>query len=368
MKEAVLPKKKTRLANIELLRVLSMLMVVTLHFLSRGGVSENAVPFSGVWVLASVWDALSIVSVNVYVLISGYFLIQSEFKAQKLINIILQVFTYSFLLYVILTAIGKNTFSVTGFIKACFPVLTNQYWFASAYVGLYILFPFLNKGLRAMTQKQHRNLNIVLVLLFTLYLPAKALGQNGYSIVWMVCLYVFGAYLRLYYQPKKKITGKMVLFYLVPSVLLPLSSICISVLSKFVSPTIANYSEWFYKNNSVLVLWASVALFLLFLNLEIKGERSAKWICTVGGLTFGVYLFHNNPTLRGMLWQALRLPEMMAHWWFFFAGVGIIVAIFTVSAAVEFCRKTVYDRIIRSKAYTALYQKIATCRFARYFQ
>lgn len=367
MKDSVLPMKK-RMANIELLRVLSMLMVITLHFLSRGGVSENAVPFSGIWFLDSVWDGLAIVSVNVYVLISGYFLIQSEFKPQKLINIILQVFTYSFLFYVIFTAIGKNTFSIAGFIKACFPVLTNQYWFASAYVGLYILFPFLNKGLRVMTQKQHRNLVIVLVLLFTLYLPSKALGQNGYSIVWMVCLYVFAAYLRLYYKPKKKITGKMVLFYIIPSVLLPLSRICITVLSKVVSPAIANYGGWFYKNNSVLVLWASVALFVLFLNLEIKGERSSKWICTAGSLTFGIYLFHNNPTLRDYLWQTLRLPEFMVHWWFFFAGVGIIIAIFIVSAVVEFFRKSVYDRIICSKAYTALYQKIAACRFVRYFQ
>lgn len=84
-----------RMANIELLRVLSMLMVVTLYFLGSGGVTDNAQAFTAPWFLDSVWNGFAIVSVNVYVLISGYFLINSKFKPQKLIDILVQVFTYS---------------------------------------------------------------------------------------------------------------------------------------------------------------------------------------------------------------------------------------------------------------------------------
>lgn len=355
-------KRANRMANIELLRVIAMLMVVTLHFLGRGGVNSGAIVLSGTWILSSVWDGLSIISVNIYVLISGYFLIKSSFKTQKLIDIVLQVFSYSFILYLIFIVIGKNTFSILGFVKAFIPLLTNQYWFASAYVGLYILFPFINKALLAMTQKQHRNLCIILVLLFTLYLPSTALQQNGTSIVWIICLYVFGAYMRLYYIPDKKLNYQKILFYVIPAFLLPLSKIAITIISKIVSPSLIVYNGWFYKYNSILVLWAAVALFIIFLNITISGEKISKIICLTGSLTFGVYLFHNNPSMRDHLWQMLNLPSIMNNWWFFFAGVIIIVAIFVVSAFVEFIRQKIYSFIIHSNFYISIYNKIASSK------
>ena len=362
MEQALKIEKKSRMANIELLRVIAMLMVVTLHFLGRGGVNSSATVLSGTWILATVWDSLAIISVDLYVLISGYFLIKSKFKTQKLIDIVIQVFSYSFILYVIFVVIGKNAFSISGFVKSIIPLLTNQYWFASAYVGLYILFPFLNKGLLAMSQKQHRNLCVILALMFTLYLPSKALQQNGTSIVWMVCLYVFAAYLRLYYKPQGKLTFKMIVCYIIPAILLPLSKIFITIAANVVSPSLLVYNGWFYKYNSIFVLWAAVALFVVFLNIRIENSNVSKAICFAGSLTFGVYLFHNNPTLREHLWKALDLPSIMNHWWFFFAGVGIIIAIFIVSSVVELVRQKIYGLIIKSKLYLKIYEKIATSK------
>lgn len=361
MKNTLQQKKKTRMANIELLRVISMLMVVTLHFLGRGGVNAGATTLSSTWILASVWDSLAIISVNVYVLISGYFLIKSSFKMQKLIDIVLQVFTYSFGLYLIFLITGKNSFSISGFGTSIIPLLTNQYWFASAYAGLYILFPFINKALLTMTQKQHRNLCIILILMFTMYLPSTTLQQSGTSIVWVICLYVFGAYLRLYYVPKGALNWKNVVFYLVPAILLPLSKIGISIVAKIISPSLLVYNGWFYKYNSIFVVWAAVALFVVFLNIEIHSEKLSKFICLMGSLTFGVYLFHNNPSLRDHLWNALNLPSIMNNWWFFFAGVGIIVLIFIVSAIVEFIRQKIYLLFINSDLYKKVYNRIASC-------
>lgn len=358
-------KNKKRMANIELLRVISMLMVITLHFLGRGGINAGATVLSGTWVLASVWDSLAIISVDVYVLISGYFLIKSSFKIQKLIDIVLQVFIYSFVLYLFFVIIGKNTFSISGFIISVFPIMTNQYWFASAYVGLYILFPFLNKGLLAMTKKQHRNLCIILVLLFALYLPSKALGQNGTGIVWIICLYVFGSYLRLHYEPKGKLNFQIIAMYVVPAILLPLSKIIITIISAIISPSLLIYNGWFYKYNSILVLWAAVALFIVFLNIRISGERISKIICFAGSLTFGVYLFHNNPSLRDHLWNGLKLPSIMNNWWFFLVGVLIIIGIFIISASVEFVRQKIYRLFINTKLYLKIYEKISLSKVVK---
>ena len=71
---------KTRESNIELLRIISMIMVVVLHFFYHGEILRwTTVESSGYLTYWSV-EALAFVAVNVFVLISGYFLCLSRFR------------------------------------------------------------------------------------------------------------------------------------------------------------------------------------------------------------------------------------------------------------------------------------------------
>lgn len=132
------------------------------------------------------------------------FLIESRIRVQKLIDIVIEVFIWSLGIYIVLTLTGFVPFSLVGLVKSAFPILTKQYWFVSVYVGMYLLSPFVAKGLKSLRQKQHLALMCILICMTTLYLPSKAIGENGYSIVWMLTLYVIAAYLRLYYKPNGK--------------------------------------------------------------------------------------------------------------------------------------------------------------------
>lgn len=343
------PKVK-RLDNIELLRIIAMLMVVTLHFIGRGmGGGGNIKAFSSTYFLVSFWDGVCIISVNVYVLISGYFLIDSHFKSRKLLNLVIQVLTYSLGFYLLFVLLKLVPFNMQELIKAAFPLLTYQYWFASAYVGMYLFFPFLNIGLKAMNEKQHRTLCFILFCLFTLYLPSKALVVNGYSIMWMISLYVFGSYLKLYYKPSGKVSWKLIIFYIIPTVLLPCTRFGIDFVGTILSRDLTVYSKFFYKNNSVFVCVSAIAFIMIFLNIKINGYILQRIIRTVAPLTFGVYLVHNNPTLRDTLWNLLHPYTYMNEGWFFFAGSGIICAIFIVSALIEYCRRAIYHAIPKSR-------------------
>lgn len=352
--DSPLENRKNRLNNIELLRILSMLMVVTLHFLGRGGANTEAELFSGAYFVTSVWDGTSMVCVDVYVLISGYFLVTSRFKWQKLLRIIVQVFTYSFGFYILFVVLGQASFSFSGLLNACLPLLTGQYWFASVYVGMYILFPFVNKALQAMNEKQHRILCLVLFALFTLYLPSTALVVNGYGIAWMLALYVFGAYLRLYYKPAGKLNWKIIFFYFAPTILLPLSRFGIDFANQFLPLDLSAYSKFFYKNNSVFVCLSAVALLVVFLNVKIKSHFAARIIQAVAPMTFGVYLVHNNPTIRDWLWQTLHPTAYLNKPWFFLYGFGIILMLFVMSAAIEFVRSRLYDKWETSKLWSRI--------------
>ena len=87
--------KAARQAGIELLRCIAMLMVITLHYLDKGGVliplSQKQSPAGyAAWLL----EAFCIVAVNVYVLISGYFLVEAGFRVKRILLLAAQVLFY----------------------------------------------------------------------------------------------------------------------------------------------------------------------------------------------------------------------------------------------------------------------------------
>ena len=98
--------------NLDLLRILSMLFIVSLHYLGVGGAFYNITDgntelLTYNYGIASLLEALSIVGVNCFVLISGYFLVNSSFKIKKALHIYLTTLFYS-VIFFIAYVIGKR--------------------------------------------------------------------------------------------------------------------------------------------------------------------------------------------------------------------------------------------------------------------
>lgn len=344
-------RKTKRLTNIELLRIVSMFLIVMTHYMGHGGVVAATQPLSGMYGVTTVIDAIVIMAVNVYILISGYVLAESTFKYKRLVDIVLQVSSISVGFYILMLLFGEISFSVSGCACAVFPILTEQYWFVSVYVGLYILVPFINKALHALTQKQHLSLCILLVLMFSLYLPSKMLGQSGYGIVWMATMYTVGAYLRMHYTPGDRLKMKHVVLWIIPTVLLVASKYGIILGGKLISRDLSNLDKWFFKNNSVLVAWAAIAFFVIFLHIRIKSIAAEKVISFAGPLTFGVYLIHNNPSLRGWMWELINPVSFMNELYFVPLSILIVGVIFVLCTILEFIRKTIYNYLLSKTIY-----------------
>jgi len=343
--------KKKRLANIELLRIVSMFLIVFSHYLNRGGVYVAVQPFSMMFGVTTVINAIAVAAVNVYILISGYVLAESTFKYKRLVDIVLQVSAISVGFYALMLLCGEISFSIKGLVYAVFPILTSQYWFVSVYVGLYILVPFINAGLHALTKKQHLSLCILLVFMFSLYLPAKMLGQTGYGIAWMATMYAVGAYFRMHYQPGDKLKLKHIALWIIPTVLLVASRYGILLLGKLIFRDLSNLDKWFFKNNSLLVAWAAVALLVIFLHIRIKRSAVEKVITFVGPLTFGVYLIHNNPSLREWMWGLVNPVSFMNELYFIPLSLLIVSVVFVLCVILEFIRKTLYNRLLSKPVY-----------------
>ncbi|MBP5472494.1 MAG: hypothetical protein J6Y12_07475, partial [Lachnospiraceae bacterium] len=75
-----------------------MIMIVILHYLDKGNVLtplSSGEPFEAADVVAWFMEALAIVAVNLYMLMSGYLLYRSAFKLSRLISLVIKVWLYS---------------------------------------------------------------------------------------------------------------------------------------------------------------------------------------------------------------------------------------------------------------------------------
>ncbi len=138
------------------------------------------------------------IAVNIYVMISGYFLSAGAqpFKIAKLLHLILVTVFWSWLLGMIsclFLGANKNEFILYGI----FPILSGRYWFVTLYILMYILSPYLKMVLIRLSKRQHAFLLGVLLIFFSLvdglWTPVNM--DRGFSLYWFL-LYMFSAFIR----------------------------------------------------------------------------------------------------------------------------------------------------------------------------
>ena len=109
--------KNTRNNSLDLLRILSMFMVVILHvFGSSGLLRDTLVPGHYNWYIGHIMHTFSYQAVNCFILISGYFLCTAKFKLKKLLYIYIQVFFYSVIIAILVMTLISPPFSIKEFI------------------------------------------------------------------------------------------------------------------------------------------------------------------------------------------------------------------------------------------------------------
>ena len=180
-------KTKTRHMGLEWLRIVSMLMIILLHSIDHSGLYETLVPGTSIYYVEQFLYALVQVCVNCFILISGYFLVTSSFKLKKLGLLWVEVVFYALVIRVVMILLGQVDFSITSILPCFVPIITGRYWFITIYFGMYLLSPFYNIAINAMTKKQHRNLLLVLFFLLSVWIsihPAfKGMNSgNGWGL------------------------------------------------------------------------------------------------------------------------------------------------------------------------------------------
>ena len=354
-------KDKKRETNLELLRILAMLMVISLHYLDKGNAlveiedlyvsSPNIINKMLAWVL----EVLSYGAVNIYIMISGYFLINSSAKMEKPFKIVVQVLFYSAGIFFIFMALGKlPNYATETFFKGIFftPIASAHYWFASSYVFFYLLAPFVAIGIRHLNEKQHRGLMIIVLLLFSrlwkILLPQSApIDDKGYGLLWFITLFVVASYIRRFVPVVKKLRFLYFGIYLLAS-LSTLASFFVVNMIYHATGRFEVFIKVLLEYNSPTIVVASVCLFLFFRTISIPDGFLSKAILFISPLTFGIYLIHEHYLLRDLWVSFWKVDEFAKKPNFILHYIGVVLAVFIICGLIEWIRKTLFDLLYRS--------------------
>lgn len=128
--------------GIDLLKIVSMLMIVTLHMLGHGGVLDNMPPMSRCYQVAWLIEIACYGAVNCYALASGF--LTARCNIRKLMELWLQVMFYSLLITIVMECtVLHGTISREEWIYSFFPVTSGKNWYVTAYFGMMCLIPMI---------------------------------------------------------------------------------------------------------------------------------------------------------------------------------------------------------------------------------
>lgn len=321
--------KKPRQTNLELLRVIAMLLIVAHHFAIHSGfVIGNELTFTNAF-LKFLYTGGK-VGVVIFVAISGYFMILSKLTIPKVIQLWSQVVFFNLVTAIVFYFISIPNVpasSIETIFKSFFPVVYKQYWFFTNYMILYLFTPFLNKMFTHINQKEFIYYLLLSLLFFSIIPTFLEINLSFDHVTRFIFYYAIGAYLRLY---PPQITSTVAL-------LISLFFYGVMFFMVFNNLYALNLMTGL---DSTLVVGFSSSFLLFFSKLKLP---PSKVVQSLAKTTLGVYLIHDNHFLRPLIWKTwINGPAYVNATGFFVFSFIIILLVFLGSALIESIRQKLF--------------------------
>lgn len=313
-----------------------MIFIIWGHLINKFFVQSSIVELN--YLESLFFKSFTIVAVNVFVLISGYFSI--SFKLSRLLKLVQETWFYSIFLFILATYMEWHHFILQKDILYLCPIFSKIYWFITIYVILYILSPCLNKLALSISKNHFKS--ILLTGFFIIYIwhtlsfilnSNRPIDDAGFGIPNFIYLYLLGRYIKLYnisFHSKKF----FLLLYFIISISLCLFQLSYSIILGFSFTALFSY-------NTIFVFLGSVTLFLFFTKLNI-GYNSFinKW----AKYCLAIYIIHMHPLLWYKICEFLQITHIPPIWFIPYSLSVSIIMYFTF-ALVEKIRLYFFDNI-----------------------
>lgn len=280
----------SRNLSLDLLRIMAMFMILVLHSIVFMDMSD--ISFSKC-LLYDMEIALCRSGVNVFVLLTGYFLCKDNQNFRKIYTLVASILFFNIILLSI-KQILLGGVTLHTLITCLSPF---KYWFINCYIGLMLLAPYIIIAIKDMPHKTFDML--VLILTLTNVLLGRLIGTaDGFSLLWFINLFMIGQRLRrtsIQYSQKKII-------------LLLIASITLHVIGSFILLNNIGILDSYnvgisgvYSN--IFCLTTSVCLFLLFKQSSLTLTAHSKILSSFALSAFAVYLISENFIIKPGIWE-----------------------------------------------------------------
>ncbi len=356
-----------RKSNIELMRIILFMMVVSLH-VSGPYLATRFDSATLNWQFSNLIDGSCRLGSIGFVLISGYFMSgsKSQRPARRVLRL-LPPLAFYFPIYLVLyyldfkvanpaassaanqaLSASPLAFHQTPVFQAIMDFMKAEghfypLWYIQVFIATYLLAPYLNLLVRQLTHEQFRNL-ITVLLTITSAIPTLVYITDiqfyrfdlfSSRLGLFVTLYLIGSYIRKHVQISKSARTLFLMFATGELLIVLLTFIYNSRFSpliffkKIMGVNITypfnGFSGAFYERSNSLVIATGVLMFLFFLKIEISSESLSKATNWVSAKTYGAYICH-------VFWV-----DILGHHFPIFSDLPYVVATAALIVSVVVC-------------------------------
>lgn len=285
-----------RYVGLDLLRVISMMGIIGLHIINKGGILENTNLFSTSYFITSFIFSILYLSVDIFAITSGFLLYNKKIKYNRIVELIFIILFWSFLITTIFYSFNFFNIRQAGLkelIVSFFPFLIGRYWYITAYVFLFFLIPYINKLIDTLSNQDHKKL-CLLLLVFLSVIPVFFLERDlfitngGLSPIWLIFCYILGAYIG---KNKENYKNN----YIGLTITLLIIAFASNILTRYLTYRIFGkilLKNLFIDHISPFTVVSSCLVIISFVN--IKNVRLYSIIKYLSNSSFAVYIIHSH--------------------------------------------------------------------------
>ena len=296
----MLSKKAPRNSNIELLKIISMVVIVFAHQINPyfydgiGGMVDflGAVPTTDPqFLLLSFVGPLGLFADVVFIACSAYFLLESDRISVKKVFFLMASDVIVMCSALIVKAAIGDEISTRNILEAIFPTFLQVNWFVGYYIVFYLLHPFFNYVIRKLDKKGLAIVTLILVIQCNVILfgMGDRPGAVGLKFLCFISIYFAVAFYKLYGGRLWESKTFNVCMLVLSTVVYIAFRIALNYIGLKVEYVAERQYYYAHINNPITIVWALAAI-----NLATRNPRQNKVINYFSGLSLLLYLVHKN--------------------------------------------------------------------------
>ena len=320
---------KVRDSRFELVRIVAIIFIILGHILSQSGDVASDLMLNRFFV--NYLGNLGRISVNLFLFIGIWFMIDKEFNSTRIVKLWAEVFIYSVTIEVVIFVLNPHFNNLQNVILCLFPVFGKRLWFASTYIILLIFAPLLNEICKLLTANKLKLFCILQFIFICVYSTLSPFQDTTLcNITWFFFIYFVVYYLKKNCEYKKFNSKKLILSAFVIYFLLASGVMFLNEMNSYIS------------NYKILKITHRLLAQCLF---DFKSFKN-KVINYISASTFAVYIFHQVPGWYDILWKKIfKVNSLINSELYILYILVIVVVLFIIVMILEIIRKRCIESI-----------------------